>query len=131
MSGWLISCASVEAISPSAVKRGHADELRLELLEAGLGLLAFGQVADEPGEVAHRPPERISPTASSIGKVEPSLRWPTTTRPIPMMRRSPVVEVALHVTVVLRPVGLRHQDLDVLPDHLVGPHSRTGARRRR
>jgi hypothetical protein len=34
--------------------------------------------------------DRISPTASSIGKVEPSLRSPTTTRPMPMIRRSPV-----------------------------------------
>ena len=32
----------------------------------------------------------ISPTASSIGKVEPSLRCPTTTRPTPMIRRSRV-----------------------------------------
>ena len=36
-------------------------------------------------------PDRISPTASFIGKVEPSLRWPTTTRSMPMMRFSPVV----------------------------------------
>ena len=32
----------------------------------------------------------ISPMASSIGKVEPSLRSPTTTRPTPMILRSPV-----------------------------------------
>ncbi len=31
-----------------------------------------------------------SPTASCIGKVVPSLRWPVTTRPNPMMRLSPV-----------------------------------------
>ena len=31
-----------------------------------------------------------SPTANSIGKVEPSLRSPTTMRPMPMIRRSPV-----------------------------------------
>ena len=62
--------------------------------------------------------ERISPTASSIGKVEPSLRSPTTTRPMPMMRRSPVVEVAREVAVVRLAVGRRHQHLDVLADHL-------------
>ena len=33
----------------------------------------------------------ISPTASSIGKVEPSLRSPTTTRPVPISRRLPLV----------------------------------------
>ena len=38
-----------------------------------------------------RPAEFISPTASSMGKVEPSLRSATTTRPMPMMRFSPVL----------------------------------------
>ena len=36
------------------------------------------------------PPCGDSPTASSIGKVEPSLRRPITSRPMPMMRGMPV-----------------------------------------
>ena len=52
VSGWLISCASVEAISPSAVKRDMWTHLRLQLLQPGLGQLPLGQVADEAGEVA-------------------------------------------------------------------------------
>jgi len=36
-------------------------------------------------------PDRISPTSSFMGKVEPSSRWPVTTRSMPMMRFSPVV----------------------------------------
>ena len=65
------------------------------------------------------PPERISPTASSMGKVEPSLRCPTTTRPIPMIRRSPVRPIALHVGVMLLAIGRRHEELDVLADDLI------------
>ena len=37
-----------------------------------------------------RSPDFISPTVSFIGKVEPSLRSPMTTRSMPMMRFSPV-----------------------------------------
>lgn len=43
-----------------------------------------------PDALNLRSPPFISPMASSIGKVDPSLRSPTTTRPMPMMRRSPV-----------------------------------------
>ena len=35
--------------------------------------------------------EQTSPTANSSGNVEPSRRWPTTIRPIPMIRFSPVL----------------------------------------
>ena len=81
-------------------RRGHlahggqprqAGELGLQLLELVLGLLPLGQIADEAGEEAAGRRTCISPTASFMGKVEPSLRWPVTTRSMPMMRFSPVV----------------------------------------
>ena len=66
------------------------DELGLQLLQPRLGFLPLGQVADEAGEEAPVAGVASRRPTSSIGKVEPSLRSPTTTRPMPMMRRSPV-----------------------------------------
>ena len=73
-----------------AVSRESASELGLQLLQPAS--VCWRSVRSRMKPVKKRcSPERISPTASSIGKVEPSLRSPTTTRPMPMMRRSPVV----------------------------------------
>ena len=77
---------------PSRPSRSGATcgPVRLAVPAAGPRSAAVGQVAHEAGEVACSP-ERISPTDSSMGKVDPSLRSPTTTRPTPMIRLSPVV----------------------------------------
>ena len=67
-----------------------------------------------------RPPDRISPTDSSIGKVEPSLRWPTTTRPMPMILRSPVAQIAVEIAVMALAIRRRHQGLDILAHGFAG-----------
>ena len=46
------------------------------------------------------------------------MRWPTTIRPMPMMRRYAGVEIVLNVTVVPLVIGRGHQNIDVLPDRL-------------
>ena len=46
------------------------------------------------------------------------MRSPTTTRPMPMMRRSPVRQVAVQIAVVAFAVGRRHQHLHVLAERL-------------
>ena len=66
------------------------------------------------------PPRWTSLTERSIGKTVPSLRLPETSRPMPMILRSPGLAVVSQVVVVLAVVGLRHQDFDVLPDQLFG-----------
>ena len=81
----------VEVVRQSAGKL--ADRLHLlrlaQLLALLLRLAPFGQVADDADEgvVAAC---GDSPTASSIGKVEPSLRRPMTSRPMPMIFGTPV-----------------------------------------
>ncbi len=89
-SGWLSSCARAELISPSAVS--------LEMCTSSACSSCNRASADCRSVRSRTKPvkkrlsaECISPTESSIGKVEPSLRSPTTTRPMPMIRRSPVV----------------------------------------
>src|SRR5690348_7478026 len=61
--------------------------------------------------------ERISPTASSIGKVEPSLRSLTTTADAddPLLAG---LQVALQVSVVCLAVGRGHHHLHVLADNI-------------
>ena len=68
----------------------HMDEFGLQLLQPLLGLLPLGEIANEAGEETAAARITASPTESSIGKVAPSLRCPTTMRPMPMMWRSPV-----------------------------------------
>ena len=67
-----------------------------------------------------RRPRGTSLTARSTGKVLPSLRRPTTSRPIPMIFRLPRVAVVLEVAVVLGVVGLGHEHLDVPAEQLAG-----------
>ena len=74
---------------------GHGERLRrllddiVQKAQFGLGPLALGNVPDDAGEVAISP-RRNSLTARSIGNVEPSLRRPMTSRPMPMIFASPV-----------------------------------------
>src|SRR5947209_7375918 len=49
-SGWFSSCASVEAISPRAVRRETCTSSDCSSCKARLGLLPFRQIADEAGE---------------------------------------------------------------------------------
>ena len=67
------------------------DELGLQFLQPRLGLLVLGEIAHETGEDALDRPIAFRRPTDSIGNVEPSLRIPVTMRPMPMMRRSPVV----------------------------------------
>ena len=56
-----------------------------------------------------RSPDRISPTSSFMGKVEPSLRWPSHD---PVDADDPLLassKVALNVAVVLVVIGRGHQ----------------------
>ena len=64
-------------------------QLRLAAAQALVGLLAQRDVADEADE-ARRLAPGTWPTASSHGKMAPSLRRARTSRPMPMMRASPV-----------------------------------------
>ncbi len=96
----------------------HVHQLGLQLLQAGLGLVPLGEVADEAGEVAlaarahladrqfHREGRAVLalPDHDSADADDPAL-----TRH----------EVAGHVGVVLAAVRFRHQQADVPADHLV------------
>jgi hypothetical protein len=59
----------------------------MEFLEARLSLLVLGEIVHEAGE-EHLSPERNLPTASSIGKIEPSRLRPATTQFVPVIWRS-------------------------------------------
>ena len=79
-------------------------EFGLKFLQSSLGLLALRKIANKSGEIALLA-GFISPTASSIGKVDPSRRSPTTTRPMPMMRRSPGASIPGEITIVIFAIG--------------------------
>src|ERR1700674_5616580 len=88
-SGWLSSWASAEAISPSAVSREMCTSS--DCSSWSRASTSWRSVRSRMNPVKKRAlSDFISPTASSIGKIEPSLRAPTTTRPVPMIRFSPV-----------------------------------------
>ena len=87
--------------------------------------LAFGQAPLQPPAIAEIAKDAgearrwsIWLIARSSGNVVPSLRWPTNSRPTPMMRASPVLQVASDVAVVLVAIRLGHQQPDVLADDL-------------
>jgi hypothetical protein len=65
------------------------NEFALQFLQPRLGMLAFGEIADEAGEEP-LPVGLHFADGEFERKVDPSRRSPTTTRPLPMMRRSPV-----------------------------------------
>ena len=109
--------------------RGQArdmDELGLQLLQPRLGLLPFGQVADEAGEETpvagfhladrklHREGRAVLALADhdAADADDPPLAGP---------------QIALEIAVVVFAIGRGHQHLDVLADHFARAHSRTGA----
>ena len=53
-----------------------------------------------------------------MGNVEPSLRRPVTSRPMPMILLLAGVSILADIAVVLALVGLGHEHLDILPDQL-------------
>jgi hypothetical protein len=118
VSGWLISCASVEAISPSAGEPRHVRHFRLQLLQPVLGKLLVGQVADETCEVmavsgaqfAHREMHREGRSVLALAHDDAANADD---------RRSPVLQVALDIGVVLLAIGRRHQEAYVMAASLV------------
>ena len=62
---------------------------QLTLAPRQFGGLAIGDVRMIPTKIG-LPPSRASPTERSIGNTDPSLRRPTTSRPIPMIYLWPV-----------------------------------------
>ena len=55
-----------------------------------------------------------------MGNVDPSLRWPVTTRPTTDDMPLAGSPVALDVAVMPATIGFRHQNTDVLPDRFIG-----------
>ena len=88
-SGWLISCASVEAISPNSLRRAsRASSFCTSRSRASVSSRSVRSRMKPVKKVS--PAELASPTVSFMGKVEPSFLRPTTTRSMPMIRFSPV-----------------------------------------
>ena len=70
--------------------------------------------------VNFRSPAMVNwPTERCTGKVVPSLRRPTTSRPLPMILARPVRQVAREILVVLLVIRRRHQHVDVLANDVV------------
>ena len=91
----------------------------MQFLQSGLGMLAFGQVTDEPGEeapfghrhFADRELHRKSRAVLALADDDPA-----------DADNSPFAGaiIALQITVMRRAIGLGHQHADILPNHLLG-----------
>ena len=78
----------IEIVGDAAGKLADGLHL-LRLYQLFLGALALGQIVDDADEDGS-PSRFASPTESSIGNREPSLRRPLTSRPVPMIFAAPV-----------------------------------------
>ena len=95
----------------------YVGELGLQLLQPGLGLLPLGQIADEAGEVAlparpHLAHGQLHGEGGAVLALADDEAADADDAPLAG------AQVALHVTVMLAAVGLRHQDVDVAARHL-------------
>ena len=105
------------------------DQLGLQFLESRLGLLPFGQVADEAGEEA-----LIAHVHFADGKLHGKGRavLALADNDTADADDAPLVgaQIAVEVAVMVALVRLRHQHLDVLADDLRGPIVEQPLRRR-
>ena len=118
-SGWFNSCASAAPICPNSLSRATCVNSAWSCSMRRSALSRSVKSRTKPVNI-RRPSSFDSPTESSIGNNPPSLRCPVTSRPIPMMRRSPVSEIAADITVMLFAIGLRHQRFHILADDFGG-----------
>ena len=95
------------------------NQLALQFLQSGLGMLAFGQVADEAGEEApfghrnfadgelHRKGRAVLTLADDdpTDADDPALAGAV---------------IALQIAVMRRAIGLGHQHANILPHHFIG-----------
>jgi hypothetical protein len=97
----------------------HVHQLRLQLLQPGLGLLALGEVADEAREIAlaagaHLAHRQLHGKGGAVLTLADDHTSDADDPPLAG------IEVAVHVAVMLLAIRLRHEELHVLPDDLPG-----------
>ena len=116
----------VELVSESGAQlacrrqAGRVQEFLLKLLNALLVALRSEISCMMPRKI-RLSLNRPSPTDRYIAKVVPFFRRPTTSRPMPMIRRSLRIAIVREIIVVFRMIRRRHQHFDVLAEDFIGP----------